>query len=315
MNPIQDRPYCSKGVFGYLYLALAGLSAVPGFGLLAANLAEGKKLSLLDYDAFRCTEDQLLLLMAGIPFALAAFVLLVVLVYKIWAALPPESARTTPGKAVGFLFIPLFNFYWYFVALFGWTEDFRRYAREQNFPGPRPSPSVAVAIGVLNLFATPIGIAAGFAEVPLAGSVAGLPLAILLVVFAFQACAAVNALPAEAVQAARAARDARRRRHPAHRQGSGQPGARDPEPPAALPGRHPGHRRHRAGGQAAQAVQDRRLHGRADPEHLRHGVLRPVYSGRDYRDRHRGVTQPTPPRQYRQASAAGAKCRSTVYSS
>jgi hypothetical protein len=206
MNPTQDRPYCSKGVFGYLYLALAGLSAAPGFGLLAANLAEGKELSLFDYAAFRCTEDQLLLLMAGSPFALAAFVLLVVLVYKIWAALPPGSARTTPGKAVGFLFIPLFNFYWHFVALFGWTGDFRRYARERNLPGPRPSPSVAVAIGVLNLFATPFGIAAGLAEIPLAGSVTGLPLLILLVVFAFQACAAVNALPAEAVQAARAAR-------------------------------------------------------------------------------------------------------------
>ena len=206
MNPTQDRPYCSKGVFGYLYLVLVCLSAAPGVALLAANLAAGKDLSLFDFDVFRCTEDQLLLLMAGIPFALAAFVLLAVLVYKIWAALPPGSARTTPGRAVGFLFIPLFNFYWYFVALFGWTEDFRRYAREQGFASLRPSPFVAVAIAVLNLFVTPLSIASGFAEVPLAGTVIGLPLTVLLVVFAFQACAAVNALPAETVQAARAAR-------------------------------------------------------------------------------------------------------------
>jgi hypothetical protein len=206
MNPTQARPYCSKGVFGYLYLLLAGLATAPGIALLAYNLAAGKDLSPFDYDVFRCTEDQLLLLLAGIPFALAAFVLLAVLVYKIWAALPPEYARTTPGKAVGFLFIPLFNYYWYFVALFGWTEDFRRYARERSFAGPRPSPFVASAIGVLNLVTTPLGIATGLAEIPLAGSVIGLPLTVLLVVFAFQACAAVNALPPEAVQSARAAR-------------------------------------------------------------------------------------------------------------
>ena len=52
----------------------------------------------------------------------------------------------------------------------------------------------------------PLGIASGFAEVPLAGTVISLPLTVLLVVFAFQACAAVNALPPEAIQAARAAR-------------------------------------------------------------------------------------------------------------
>ncbi|MCL2120465.1 MAG: hypothetical protein FWH27_18790, partial [Planctomycetaceae bacterium] len=40
-------------------------------------------------------------------------------------------ARTTPGKAVGFLFIPIFNFYWIFVAFRGlgknMNETLRRY--------------------------------------------------------------------------------------------------------------------------------------------------------------------------------------------
>jgi len=36
-------------------------------------------------------------------------------------------ARTTPGKAVGYLFIPFYNLYWFFVAYHGWTEDFNRY--------------------------------------------------------------------------------------------------------------------------------------------------------------------------------------------
>ena len=39
--------------------------------------------------------------------------------YKLWSLIPADKARTTPGKAVGFLFIPLFNFYWNFVAIHG----------------------------------------------------------------------------------------------------------------------------------------------------------------------------------------------------
>src|SRR5688572_19301652 len=37
-----------------------------------------------------------------------------VMIYKMWAALPPSHARTSPGKAVGLLFVPLFNIYWMF---------------------------------------------------------------------------------------------------------------------------------------------------------------------------------------------------------
>lgn len=36
--------------------------------------------------------------------------------FRMWQLLPPVFAATTPGKAVGFLFIPLFNLYWFFVS-------------------------------------------------------------------------------------------------------------------------------------------------------------------------------------------------------
>jgi len=38
------------------------------------------------------------------------------LLYRIWALIPPKEAATTPGKAVGFQFIPFFNIYWNFIA-------------------------------------------------------------------------------------------------------------------------------------------------------------------------------------------------------
>ena len=39
--------------------------------------------------------------------------------HKLWSLIPADKARTTPGKAIGFLFIPSFNFYWNFVAIHG----------------------------------------------------------------------------------------------------------------------------------------------------------------------------------------------------
>ena len=39
--------------------------------------------------------------------------------HKLWSLIPADKARTTPGKAVGFLFIPLFNLFWNFVAIHG----------------------------------------------------------------------------------------------------------------------------------------------------------------------------------------------------
>ncbi|WP_410969288.1 hypothetical protein, partial [Salmonella sp. SAL04284] len=42
------------------------------------------------------------------------FSMIVVLlcVHRMWAAIQDRYVRTTPGKAVGFLLIPVFNLYW-----------------------------------------------------------------------------------------------------------------------------------------------------------------------------------------------------------
>ncbi len=39
-----------------------------------------------------------------------------ILLYRFWQLIPPERAATTPEKAVGFMFIPVFNWYWQFIA-------------------------------------------------------------------------------------------------------------------------------------------------------------------------------------------------------
>ena len=67
------------------------------------------------------------------------------------------TARTTPGKAVGFLFIPFFNIYWYFVCFFGWAEDYNQYIREMGADHIKPvSSGFILAHCILNLLSFPI---------------------------------------------------------------------------------------------------------------------------------------------------------------
>lgn len=78
---------------------------------------------------------------------IASAVMLVVLLYKLWASIQPT--RTTPGKAIGFLFIPLFNFYWVFRVYRGWSVEANRFVQQHGIEAPRSSVGLATALCVL----------------------------------------------------------------------------------------------------------------------------------------------------------------------
>lgn len=46
--------------------------------------------------------------------------------YRAWSCLRAGAPRTTPGQAVGMLFIPFYNLYWMFVAIAGLPKDWNR---------------------------------------------------------------------------------------------------------------------------------------------------------------------------------------------
>ena len=102
--------------------------------------------------------------MVGMILLLIAAILGFICIYRAWCCLQPGGARTTPGKAVGFLFIPIFQLYWIFVAYHGWSQDWTRIqASHGNLAGmPRVSPPLFLAtlitgfciiIPILNLIA------------------------------------------------------------------------------------------------------------------------------------------------------------------
>lgn len=63
-----------------------------------------------------------------IPGAIIGFMLL----YRFWFIIQSGIPRTTPGKAVGYSFIPFYNFYWWYVAWVGLAKDMNAYCREKN---------------------------------------------------------------------------------------------------------------------------------------------------------------------------------------
>lgn len=65
--------------------------------------------------------------LCGGVLAIIATVFSSMLLYRVWKAIPTSARSTSPGEAIGFCFIPLFNLYWFFVAYAGFVriaEDF-----------------------------------------------------------------------------------------------------------------------------------------------------------------------------------------------
>ena len=80
--------------------------------------------------------------------------------YRAWFCLQPGGAQTTPGKAVGFLFIPFFNLYWYFIAYKGFADDWNRImnSHEDLQGAPRMQDGIFLAFAICYIVFPPLAI-------------------------------------------------------------------------------------------------------------------------------------------------------------
>ncbi|MBA3687092.1 MAG: twin-arginine translocase TatA/TatE family subunit, partial [Planctomycetes bacterium] len=90
-----------------------------------------------------------LLYAAGGGALVAAAVFQLILIYRAWEIIQDGRARTSPGRAVGFLFIPLFNFYWFFVAKFGLAKDLNAYVERHGIVARQASPALGLTCAIL----------------------------------------------------------------------------------------------------------------------------------------------------------------------
>ena len=94
----------------------------------------------------------------GLLFAIYSGIIMFLFIYNIWKIIPAAYARTTPGKAVGYMFIPLYSFFWIFQVLYGWAIDFNMNARRLNRNWPIASESIGRAASILWVVGSLVGI-------------------------------------------------------------------------------------------------------------------------------------------------------------
>jgi hypothetical protein len=77
---------------------------------------------------------------------ISGWVCFLVLLYRAWAVIQDGRAATTPGRAVGFLFIPFFNVYYIFVAVWGLARGLNRFVRRYDLDAPDASEPLGFGI-------------------------------------------------------------------------------------------------------------------------------------------------------------------------
>ena len=112
-----------------------------------------------------------------------------ILFYKAWSSIQDGHARTTPGKAIGFLFIPFYDIYWIFQAIAGFAMDYNSFTERHNITVPKLSHGLFIVFCIVSLVEGLVW------RVQLIG----LPVAIVSFVIGLfvvnSTCKAVNSLP------------------------------------------------------------------------------------------------------------------------
>lgn len=79
-------------------------------------------------------------------------VLMFILTFRSWRLIQDGYARTTPWRAILFLFIPFFNFYWIFVCFYGLATNLNKYKQRYNLNGPQCHQGLMLTSIILSLF-------------------------------------------------------------------------------------------------------------------------------------------------------------------
>ena len=131
------------------------------------------------------------LLVLSIPLVIYLFVVFCMFVHKSWSSIQDGHARTDPCKALGFLFIPFFNFYWIFQAYWGFAKDYNAYtARHGIQAAPKLPEGLFLAFCILSL----VNI------IPFVNYVMWIPTFIIFAVIISKVCDAVNVLPSQSTK-------------------------------------------------------------------------------------------------------------------
>lgn len=75
--------------------------------------------------------------LASYAFVFCSLVLALMFLHAFWRAIPAELQRVPPDVAIGFLFVPLWQFYWLFVVLVSGAESMNAALAQHGLPNQR----------------------------------------------------------------------------------------------------------------------------------------------------------------------------------
>ncbi len=134
--------------------------------------------------------------------SLFALVVFLVFIYKVWAAIQDRHARTSAGKATGFLLIPFFNIYWLFRAIWGFAKEFNRFLDRNELAASKLPEKLYLAFSILISARWLYRTIATLKPITGVGYLLGphsyfltIPVYILAIAVINKSCDAVNALP------------------------------------------------------------------------------------------------------------------------
>lgn len=122
--------------------------------IFTAALWSGIISLILGYIPVRSNEAaklSLYLIIVGFSGLILAYIYSLIALYRCWSILQKFGVRTTPGKAVGFLFIPFYNLYWPFVAINGLAKDANLFLRQRKIYSKNISEDLSLAICIICL--------------------------------------------------------------------------------------------------------------------------------------------------------------------
>ena len=122
---------------------------------------------------------------AAIP-SLCLLGILLRLTYQMWSSIQDGQTRVSPSRAVGFMFIPFYNFYWLFRIVWGFSVEYNRYLRRHAIP-IRPLPESLFLVYCIMCVTT---------WIPVIGQFIALILVVLMLIVVSKICDAVLALKA-----------------------------------------------------------------------------------------------------------------------
>jgi predicted Zn finger-like uncharacterized protein len=193
----------SKAVFVYCWTGVRIIAGVlAALGLMLAIRKEGHS-TLIETFA------------AADVFLICSVAIEMLLFYKMWAVIQDDKASISPAKAVGFLFIPVFNIYWALLMITGFAEDYNSFILRRAIKAKDLSLSLfmiyafafilsatVLTIPMICIFAFLGLISRAFIGYPAAAwtlfsmvLAAGAVHFITYILVAFKTCNAINALP------------------------------------------------------------------------------------------------------------------------